>query len=151
MRRLLLALVASAAALALTFAPSAPAGTGKPVPLFEMNEGGDQLSFFAPETTRLVRPNPGGSPKVCQSDLPRNGNMWSGVDVTSAFAKPDVSAAFARGATYSTSGALATFVAGGKTVTFDPTCKTCAAPGTDVEAFEKLMRGVLMNRRLLCP
>lgn len=147
--RALLAFVV--AALGLAVAADAPAGTGKPTPLFEMNEGGDQLSFFAPETTRLLRPNPGGSPKVCQSDLPRNGNMWSGVDVTNAFAKPDVGAAFARSATFSTSGAPATFVSGGKTVTFDPTCKTCSAPGTDVAAFESMMRGVLMNRRLLCP
>lgn len=123
-----------------------------PAPAFEMIEGGDVLAFIPPETVRLERAQPSGPPKVCQTDLPRNGNMWSGADVAGAFGRPDVQKAIAGNMIYKSSAPTqATFRVGPNRLWLSPTCTTCAAPPTDVERFETMMRGVLMNRRLMCP
>ncbi len=140
--------LAVVAVCAVSDVAAAPA----PAPAFEMVEGGDSLQFFPPETVRLERPQPGGPPKVCQTDLPRNGNMWSGADVTGAFARADVQKAIAGNLIYKSSASTqATFRIGTNRMWLSPTCTTCAPPPKDVEAFESMMRGVLMNRRLLCP
>lgn len=121
-------------------------------PAFEMVEGGDSLQFFPPETVRLERPQPGGAPKVCKNDLPRNGNMWTGREVASGFANPEVQKAIAGNLIYKTSAPTqVTFRVGTNRLWLSPTCTTCAPPPKDVEAFESMMRGVLMNRRLMCP
>lgn len=149
---LVLLFAAVATAATVTSATSDVAAAPSTAPAFEMVEGGDSLQFFPPETVRLERPQPGSAPKVCQTDLPRNGNMWSGRDVANGFANPEVQKAITGNVIYKSSASTqVTFRIGTNRLWLVPTCTTCAPPPKDVEAFESMMRGVLMNRRLLCP
>lgn len=128
-------------------------------PTFTYVEGTDELTFWAPTTLRLVRA--GATPKTCMSQLSTGkDNMWTGPDVEAAFANADVQAAIKRGAKQSylpeigdsgvmTEGVLKT-TSGSLEWKLVP-CHWCVAPPTSIVHLHRVLAGVMMNRRLLCP
>lgn len=145
--------------------PSAVAPTASAVavpstpPLFTYVDGGDELAFWPPTTLRLVRT--GSAPRTCMSQLSTgNDNMWTGPDVEGAFADADVRAALARGTTQSflpevdDAGSLTESLLR----TTGPSlewklmpCHWCVAPPPGITRLHRVLAGVMMNRRLLCP
>ena len=141
-----------------TTAKAAPS-TIPSTPLFTYVEGGDELTFTPPTWVRLERSGADGGKHACLSELGDKGNMWSGADVENAFRNADVQAAL-RGGTISYSPEIddagviteATLRTDKGTIEWKlRPCRYCVAAAPGVVALRKVLTGVMMNRRLLCP
>lgn len=151
----------TAAAPSSISVPEAVGSTGAPAgpPLFTYEEGSDVLSYWPPTTLRLVRSADGGA-RTCMSELSTGkDNMWTGPDVEAAFRSADVQAVL-RGGTVSfwpdldDSGAYVegTLRSGKGTIEWKVRpCHWCVAPSKGVQQLRRVLAGVMMNRRLLCP
>jgi hypothetical protein len=125
-------------------------GTTKTPPLFVFEEGGDTLSFFPPKTVRLVRHLDGSNTKVCETELPDNGNMWSGADVDHAYRNAEVQKALGNTSVPYVAEAAGKLTAGDRTITWAANCNECAQPPTAIKNLYTVVHGVMFNRRLLC-
>lgn len=127
---------------------SSGATAAQTVPIFIYEEGGDRVEFLPPSTTRITRK----SGQQCVNDLPENGNMYSGTDVTRAFDAAGGTGLFANHSTYS-GDVAATLVAPGQpgSVTWVTSCRGCLEEPQAVKGLRTVLTVVMRNRRLLCP
>lgn len=137
-------------------APTPPAVPHDP-PLFTYREGTDELAFWPPTTLRLIR----NGAKTCMSELSNGGdNMWTGPDMERAIADADVRHVLVRGKTRSflpepdDGGTYPE----GRFETDDGVlewkhrpCRWCEVPPAGISSLHRVLTGVMMNRRLLCP
>jgi hypothetical protein len=125
-----------------TSAPPAPPGA-----LFVYEEGGDRLAFLPPRTTRTTLK----SGTVCDNDLPDHGNIWTPRDVENVFSHAEVKEALKAHQTYvaATAGSLRAPGHVGSIIWAD-TCRGCLAAPDGVKRLHDVLKGLMMNRRLLC-
>jgi hypothetical protein len=127
----------------------AAGGSGKPVALFYFTEGSDTLSFFPPQTVRLVRGTKGGT-KVCQTDLSDQDNLWGGRDVEQAYRNPDVQKALGATTEPYDADTSARLTAGDRSIAWAAKCDKCLQPSEAIKNLYTVLHGVMVNRRLLC-
>ncbi len=131
-------------------APGSAASTRKPTTTFIYEQDGDTLSFFRPRTLRLVRHADGGT-RVCQTELSQSqDNMWTADNLEAALRDPDVVSALAAHAS-NTALDAGRLSAGRGSITWQSRCTGCTPEKPGVERLHQMLRGVMMNRRLLCP
>lgn len=119
-----------------------------PTALFVYEENGDTLAFFPPKMVRVTVHDDAGT-HTCQTDLPDNGNMWSGADVEHGFRDATVQGSLRSHASFL--GTSASISSGGDTLVWRSACPGCALEPAPVQHFQTMMHGVLGNRRSLCP
>jgi hypothetical protein len=137
--------VAPAAPAAATAASAAKPGAEPHLFVFELE--GDRVSFVPPRTVALSRADGGG----CTGELPDNGNMYSGADVTNAFNHPDVAKALASHRTHGAS-IDAKLTANGYpgSITWAKSCRACLEEDEGVARLRTVLETVVTNRRLVC-
>jgi len=138
-----------ALALLLALACAAQA-TPREQPLFDYQEGADVVSYWPPKTVRLVWHKQGGKTKVCESELPDNGNMWTGPEVEAAFRNREVQRSLRTTKAPYRADTAGKLTAAHGTITWATTCDKCLAPPAGVQQLHTVMRTVMLNRRLLC-
>jgi hypothetical protein len=141
------AAVSSSEPVAVASSPVSSAAPTSPAPLFTYEEGGDRIAFLSPRTTRTTLK----SGKSCDDDLPDNGNIWTGRDVENAFTHADVQTALKTHQTYVAAIAGSLQAPGHPgSITWANTCRGCLAAPDGVKRLQDLLKGLMMNRRLLC-
>jgi hypothetical protein len=124
-------------------------GSRKTPQLFTFEEGDDTIAFWPPKTIRLVR-RMGRGTRVCQSELPANGNMWTGRDLEEAFRSADVQESLRTTKAPYSADAPAKLTAGDHTITWASECDKCLAQPDGIKRLYAVLHTVAFNQGLLC-
>ena len=128
-------------------ARQAPADDAGPQALFTFEQDSDVIAFWSPRTVSFTKH---GSSDACTTELPDNGNMWSGPEVEQAFRADEVQRALALdGPRYAAEGD-GVLEAGGATLSWRAECDRCRGQPQAITHLYGVLSTVMLNRRLVC-